>query len=72
MANIYRAQGKYDQALELHTKSLEIRTRIYVGDCHPDVASSLKNIWIVYGEKGNRATETEMYTRAYLTIPYKS
>jgi hypothetical protein len=32
------AKGKYEEALALHTKSLEIRTRIYGVDSHPDVA----------------------------------
>ncbi len=30
MASIYRAHGKYEEALEMHTKSLEIRTRFLV------------------------------------------
>ena len=30
MANIYMRQGKYEEALEVHRKSLEIRTRIYI------------------------------------------
>jgi tetratricopeptide (TPR) repeat protein len=65
IANIYEKQGKYEEALELHTKSLEIKTRIYGGDSHPLVADSLKNIGVVYAKKGNRAAATEMYTKAY-------
>ena len=31
----------------------------------PDVAASYTNIGIVYGNKGDRAAATEMYTKAY-------
>jgi hypothetical protein len=49
----------------LYTKSLDIKTRIYGGDNHPDVAASYTNIGIVYGKKGDRTAATEMYTKAY-------
>ena len=49
----------------MYTKSLDIETRIYGGDNHPDVAASIKNIGIVYHNKGDRAAATEMYTKAY-------
>ena len=49
----------------MYTKSLDIKTRIYGGDNHPLVADCLTNIGVVYGKKGNRATATEMYTKAY-------
>ena len=32
MANIYEAQGNYEEALELHVKSLDIKTRIFDGE----------------------------------------
>ena len=65
IAIIYRKQGKYEEALEVYTKSLDIMTRIYGGDNHPDVAASYTNIGIVYGKKGDRTAATEMYTKAY-------
>ena len=34
IANIYDDQGKYEEALEMHTKSLDIKTRMYGGDNH--------------------------------------
>jgi hypothetical protein len=34
------------------------------GSDHPDVAASIKNIGIVYHNKGDRAAATEMYTKA--------
>jgi len=62
---VYDTQGKYEEALEMYTKSLDIKTRIHGGDNHPDVAASYQNIGIVYGKKGDRAAATEMYTKAY-------
>ena len=44
IAIIYKNQGKYEEALELYSKSLDITTRIYGGDNHPDVAMSKYNI----------------------------
>jgi hypothetical protein len=32
VAIIYKIQGKYEGALEMHTKSLDIKTRILGGD----------------------------------------
>ena len=48
-----RHHHQYEEALEMQTKSLEIRTRIYGGDNHPDVARSFNNIGIVYDKKGD-------------------
>jgi len=44
MANIYETQGKYEEAFKLHTKSLEIRTRIYGGDRYPLLTDSFKGL----------------------------
>ncbi len=65
IAIIYKNPGKYEEALELYTKSLDIKTRIHGDDNHPDVSASIKNIGIVYHNKGDRAAATEMYTKAY-------
>ena len=35
IANIYHDQGKYEEALEMYTKSLDIQTRVHGGDNHP-------------------------------------
>ena len=42
----------------------EIQTRVFESE-HPDVAASIKNIGIVYHNKGDRAAATEMFTKAY-------
>jgi hypothetical protein len=44
--------GKYDEALEMHAKSLEIRTSIFGGDSHLDVTASLGNIGNVLDDPG--------------------
>ena len=52
VAIVYEAQGKYEEALEMHAKSLDIRTRILGGDNHLDVASSYSSIAVVNGRQG--------------------
>jgi tetratricopeptide (TPR) repeat protein len=37
---VYESRGKYKEALEMHRKSLDIKTRILVGHSHPSVAES--------------------------------
>jgi tetratricopeptide (TPR) repeat protein len=51
IGEVLRHIGKYDEALEMHAKSLGIRTRIYGGDSHPLVADSFNNLGVVYEEK---------------------
>ena len=38
LAMVYRAQDKYEEALEMLSKSLEIKTRVYASDNHLSVA----------------------------------
>ena len=49
---VYDSQGKYEEALEMYTKSLDITSRIYGGDNHPDVATSLMNVGNVLDDMG--------------------
>ena len=44
IGNVYNSQGKYEEALEIHSKSLDIKTRILGGNNHLDVAASKYNI----------------------------
>jgi tetratricopeptide (TPR) repeat protein len=46
-------QGKYEEALEMYTKSLDIKTRIYGGDNHLDVAKTRENMAIIYDQQGH-------------------
>ena len=42
VAIIYEAQGKYEEALKMHKKSLDIKTRILGGDSHPSLGYVLQ------------------------------
>jgi tetratricopeptide (TPR) repeat protein len=46
--NVYELQGKYEEAPETHSKSLDIKTHILGGDSHLDVAKSYNGIGNVY------------------------
>ena len=64
IANIYDDQGKYEEALEMHTKSLDIKTRMYGVDNHLDVAASYMGLGIVYESLGKYEEALEMYTKS--------
>ena len=51
IANIYDDQGKYEEALDLFTKSLDIMTRIYGGDNHPSVANTKYNLALLHKKR---------------------
>jgi hypothetical protein len=59
VAIIYEIQGKYEGLLEMHTKSLDIKTRILGGDSHLLVAASCCDIAIVHGRERERKRERE-------------
>ena len=64
IAIIYKNQGKYEEALEVCTKSLDIKTRIYGGDNHPDVANSYLGIGNVYDSQGQYERALEYYQKS--------
>ncbi len=64
MDNIYQEQGKEEEALEMYTKSLEIRTRIF-GDSHPSAAATYTNLAAFYQEQGNQIQANEMASKAH-------
>ena len=53
-------QGKYDEAVTLFEQSLKIRQQV-LGAEHPDVASSLNNLALLYKSQG-RYTDCLLYT----------
>ena len=55
---IHQQQGKYEEALEMLSKSIEIRTCIYGGDSHLDVAKTRENMANIYVDQGH-------YDKAY-------
>jgi tetratricopeptide (TPR) repeat protein len=64
IALIYDSQGNYEEALEIYTKSLDIKTRIYGGDNHLDVAASYNNIGTVYESLGKYEEALEMHSKS--------
>ena len=51
MAIVYKDQGNFDKALEMHNQELEIE-RKFKGNDHPDVAKTLNNIAMIYDDQG--------------------
>jgi len=51
IGNVYQAQGKHEEALVQHYKSLEIKIRVKCDSL--DVAKSHNNIGVVYGSQGD-------------------
>ena len=51
LANVYRDQGKYREAEELHKRALAIREKA-LGTNHPDVGQTLNNLANVYRSPG--------------------
>jgi len=68
IGEVYRKQGKYEEALEVYTKSLDIKTRIYggdvTGDNHLDVAALYNNIGTVYESLGKYEEALEMHSKS--------
>ena len=64
IGNVYNSQGKYEEALKVYTKSLDIKTRIYGGDNHPDVAKSYVGLGNVYNRQGQYERALEDYQKA--------
>ena len=47
LAGLYQAMGRYAEAEPLYRRSLEIREK-QLGADHPDVATSLNNLAVLY------------------------
>jgi tetratricopeptide (TPR) repeat protein len=63
LAGLYRAQGKYDEALPFYQRSLEIREN-KLGKDHPDVAQSLNNLAAIYDSQGKYDEALPFYQRS--------
>jgi CHAT domain-containing protein/Tfp pilus assembly protein PilF len=63
-------QGKYAEAIPLAQRSLAIREKV-LGPEHPDVATSLNNLALLYSDRGNYAEAEPLYQRS-LTIREKA
>ena len=51
IGNVYKSQGKYEEAPDYYHRALEIDTRVS-GSEHPDVATSYSNVGTVYDSQG--------------------
>ena len=64
---VYNSLGKYQEAIEMHKKSLAIKTGILGGDSHLDVAMSLMNVGNVLKAMG-KYEEVLVQHRKFLGI----
>jgi len=60
-------QGKYDEAIPLVKRILEIREKA-LGPNHPDVAASFNNLAELYRRQGNYAEAEPLYQRSLAII----
>jgi hypothetical protein len=44
LGDVYESLGKFEEALEMHTKSLDIQTRIHGGDHHSRYCATAHDI----------------------------
>merc|ERR1711965_254410 len=63
MGEVYRSQGKYDEALEYYNKDLEINLK-KLGNDHPDVARTYNNMALVYDSQGKYDEALEHYNKS--------
>ena len=63
LANLYLNQGKYEEALPLYLRALEIWENV-LGKEHPNVATSLNNLAILYYSQGKYEEALPLYLRA--------
>ena len=54
LAMLYRAQGRYAEALPYYQRALSIREKA-LGPEHPDTAQSLNNLAVLFGTEGQYA-----------------
>lgn len=62
LANLYRRQGRYDEAELLMVKTLEIRKRV-LGEEHPHTLDSVNNLALLYAEQGHYDAAQPLYVR---------
>src|SRR5919199_545529 len=63
LAELYYAQGRYEQAEPLYVQALELRKRL-VGDNHPDMAMSLSNLAGLYYYQGRFEEAEPLFLQA--------
>jgi tetratricopeptide (TPR) repeat protein len=63
LAELYRAQGRYEEAAPLYQRALAICEAV-LGAQHPDVAASLNNLAELYDAQGRYEEAAPLYQRA--------
>ena len=63
LANLYRDQGKYEQAEPLYVRALEGREAA-LGAAHPSTLASVNNLAILYYQQGKYEQAEPLYVRA--------
>ena len=60
VANVYDSQGKYEEALDKHQKSLDIKIKV-AGHDHKEVADSKWNMAMMFEAQGKRAEARKLF-----------
>lgn len=63
IGNVYYHQGKYDDAIFMYEKSLQIQLPI-LGNNHSNIAGAYNNIGLVYYHQGKFNEAISMYQKA--------
>ncbi len=67
LAELYRSQGKYEQAEPLYQRALAIREK-QLGAEHPDTATNLNNLALLYQTQGKYKQAESFYQRALAIV----
>ena len=62
-AAVFQSQGKYDAALELYRKSLDIFIKVFGAD-HPSVATTYSNMGCVYNSQGKYEEALRLFEKS--------
>ena len=66
IGNMLYEQGKPEEALVMHQKSLDVKLKVF-GPDHPDTATTQNNIGIVLKNQGKYLEALEMYDKCLKT-----
>jgi tetratricopeptide (TPR) repeat protein len=64
LADLYRNQGRYEEAGSLYRRALELREKV-LGPEHPDTATTISNLAELYRNQGHYQEAEPLYKRAF-------
>ncbi len=67
LAELYRLQGRYEEAEPLNKRALAIREKV-LGPEHSEVATSLNNLAVIYLKQGRYAEAEPLYKRSLAIV----